>query len=134
MFRLDYTGIRVRDLDRSLAFYRDGLGLREVFRGPVPETGGEVALLECPVTGRRIELNAYPSGDRFGPPYREGDELDHLAFAVDDVFAAVDHLRGLGIPIKSDPPGAGRIPTAFVLDPDGIWIELRPGPKMVGPT
>ena len=132
MFRFEYTGIRVRDLNRSLSFYRDGLGLRELSRGPVAESGGEVALLECPASGRRLELNAYPSDDRFAPPYREGDELDHLAFAVADVFSATDHLRRLGATVKVEPPGAGKIPTAFVLDPDGIWIELRPGPPSQG--
>ncbi|MGI0133133.1 MAG: VOC family protein [Thermoplasmata archaeon] len=133
MFRFDYTGIRVRELERSLAFYRDLLGLREVFRGPVTETGGEIALLECPTSGRRLELNAYTSGDRFSPPYREGDELDHLAFVVDDVFRAVDRLRVGGVTVKVEPPGSGRIPTAYVLDPDGIWIELRPGAKTLAP-
>ncbi|MCI4317738.1 MAG: VOC family protein, partial [Thermoplasmata archaeon] len=131
-YSFDYTAIRVRDLERSIAFYRDLLGLRVCFRGPVESTGGEVVLLECNGTGQRLELNRYSTDGRFGAPYREGDELDHLAFAVDDVFAATEHLRNNGVKIKIEPPGLGRVPSAYALDPDGIWVELRPGRKRPG--
>ena len=132
-FRFEYTGIRVRDLDRSIAFYRDLLGLQVTYRGPIEPTGGELAVLECRESGARIELNQYSSDHRFDSSYREGDELDHLAFAVDDVYRAIDQLRARGVVVKQEPPGVGKVPTGYVLDPDGIWVELRPGKPSSAP-
>lgn len=127
-YRFRYTGIRVRDLDASVWFYREALGMELVWRGPVESTSGEVALLRTPGTSHQLELSHYPSGSGLPPPYREGDELDHLAFGVEDVFRAVDELRGRGVRVRVDPPGTGGIVRAFVLDPDGIWVELVADP------
>ena len=116
---LEYTGIRVRDLARSIRFYTEGLGLR---RGPTGRmaAGGTWQELQDPATGAVLELNYYP-GD---PPYREGDELDHLGFRVDDLDATVARLVTLGarlrIPAFSEPPER----LAFLSDPDGVWVEL----------
>ncbi len=117
---LEYTGIRVRDLARSIRFYTEGLGLR---RGPTGRmsAGGTWQELHDPATGAVLELNYYP-GD---PPYREGDELDHLGFRVDDLDATVARLVALGarlrIPPFSEPPDR----LAFLSDPDGVWVELE---------
>ncbi|MCI4331499.1 MAG: VOC family protein [Thermoplasmata archaeon] len=132
-FHLRYTGIRVRNLDASILFYRDVLGMELVWRGPIESTHGEVATLRTPGTAHLLELNHYTADGRMGPPYREGDELDHLAFGVDDLFHAVDELRAKGATVKVEPPGGGRIPCAFVLDPNGIWVELISGGSGIGP-
>lgn len=110
-----YTGLRVRDLDRSIAFYRDVVGLRLLRRVREPAHRGEFAMLEDPRTGQTLELNWYAADSPVARPYpdTEGEELDHLGFHVPDVGAAV---RG--------PQVDGEYVVAFVKDPDGIWVEL----------
>ncbi len=116
---LEYTGIRVRDLARSIRFYTEGLGLR---RGPTGRmsAGGTWQELVDPATGVILELNYYP-GD---PPYREGDELDHLGFRVDDLDAAVARLVSLGARLRIPPFSEAPDRLAFLSDPDGVWVEL----------
>jgi len=116
---LEYTGIRVRDLERSVRFYTDGLGLR---RGPTGRmaAGGTWQELNDPETGAVLELNFYPGE----PPYREGDELDHLGFRVDDLEAAVRRLERLGARVRIPSFAEGDTRLAFLSDPDGVWIEL----------
>src|SRR5881628_4042687 len=81
-YRFYYTGIRVRDLSRSLAFYTKVLGMRVLSRGTMPHGGKYVHLLGAG-SRQRLELNWYPPGTRFHSPYRIGEEMDHLAFRVD---------------------------------------------------
>ena len=121
-FRFRYTGIRVRDLDRSLGFYRDLLGMEEVARGTMPH-GGVYVHLTSPGSPQRLELNWYPATSRFHVPYRTGEELDHLAFRVEDVGAALEELEGRGVEVVVGPDEAEDT-EVYVVDPDGIWIEL----------
>jgi lactoylglutathione lyase len=121
-FRFYYTGIRVRDLNRSLRFYREGLGMKEVGRGTMPH-GGRYVHLRGPGSVQRLELNWYPPGTRFHGPYRRGEELDHLAFVVSDVGEAYRHLLRRGAK-PAVPPERSKGTEAYVKDPDGIWIEL----------
>jgi catechol 2,3-dioxygenase-like lactoylglutathione lyase family enzyme len=88
-----YTGIRVRDLDRSIAFYTQVPGMRVTWRMRIRETGGAIAVLKSPRGSQRLELNWYPPRGRHRR-YRQGDELDHLAFAVADVDAFLQEHRG----------------------------------------
>src|SRR2546426_10542380 len=88
-----YTGIRVRDLDLSIAFYTTVLGMRVTWRMKIRETGGEIAVLKSPHGSQRLELNWYPPRGRYRA-YRRGGELDHLAFAVPDVGAFFPDHRG----------------------------------------
>ena len=135
MYRFSYVGVQVRDLERSLAFYRDALGMTVRRREKVPETGGEWAELESPGSPQLLELNWYPEGSKhFAGPYRRGDELDHLAFECDDADAAYRELvaRGAGPALAPFTEGGSRL--AFVRDPDGIWIELAsPAPRHTQP-
>lgn len=117
---LEYTGIRVRDLDRSRRFYVDGLGLRAGRRGRM-SAGGEWEELTDPESGAVLELNRYP-GD---PPYREGDELDHLGFRVADLTFTLERLVALGARVRIPPFTDGEERLAFLSDPDGVWIELQ---------
>jgi lactoylglutathione lyase len=121
---LTYTGIRVRDLERAARFYTEGLGLRRGRQGRM-SAGGVFQELEDPASGAVLELNFYP-GD---PPYREGDELDHLGFQVDDLDAAVRRLTGLGARVRIPAFSEGSERLAFLSDPDGVWIELYERPN-----
>ncbi len=121
-----YTGLRVRDLDRSIAFYRDVVGLRLLRRVREPAHRGEFAMLEDPRTGQTLELNWYAADSPVARPYpdTEGEELDHLGFHVPDVGAAVRFLTERGFPPVRGPQVDGEYVVAFVKDPDGIWVEL----------
>jgi len=120
-----YVGIQVRDLERSLRFYRDLLGMEVLRREAVPETGGEWVELKSPGSPHLLELNWYPEGSRhFRGPYRNGDELDHLAFECEDAAAAYRELVGKGAGPALEPFPEGGTQLAYISDPDGIWIEL----------
>src|SRR3990172_5188443 len=119
-----YTGIRVRDMEESLAFYRDVLGMRVQFRMRLRTTGGEVALLRSPRGRQRLELNWYAPGSRFATRYAAGEGLDHLAFRVGDLRRTIAGLRKRRIKIVEGPIGSGREAWAYIEDPNGIWIEL----------
>src|SRR2546427_13274552 len=60
-----YTGIRVRDLDRSIAFYTTVLGMQVTWRMRIRETGGAIAVLKSPRGSQRLELNWYPPRGRY---------------------------------------------------------------------
>ncbi|HYS74395.1 MAG TPA: VOC family protein [Thermoplasmata archaeon] len=124
-YRLAYVGIQVQDMERSIRFYTSALGMRLGRRQSVPETGGEWAELHSAGSKQVLELNWYPEGSRFFKgPYRHGDELDHIAFECEDVGAAYRELLALGARAGEPPFEEGRSILAYVVDPDGIWIEL----------
>ena len=113
-----HTMVRVRDLDASLRFYRDALGLVEARRKEVPQGRFTLVFLAAPASpDAEVELTynwddeAYAGGRNFG----------HLAFEVDDIHAACERLQAHGVTINR-PPRDGRM--AFVRSPDGISIEL----------
>ena len=124
-FRLLYFGIQVRDMDRSIRFYCDDLGMTLARRERVRETGGEWAELRSGGSEQVLELNWYPEGSSFfRGPYRNGDELDHIAFECDDVVATYRALLAKGARDGHAPFREGGTTLAYVQDPDGIWIEL----------
>ena len=113
-----HTMVRVRDLEASLRFYVDALGLREVRRREVPQGRFTLVFLAAPESpDAEVELTfnwddeAYAGGRNFG----------HLAFVVDDIHSACERLQAHGVTINR-PPRDGRM--AFVRSPDGISIEL----------
>ena len=123
-YRFDHVMLRVMDLNRSLAFYRDTLGM-QVVRQVDYETGQftNVFLNFDADTESSLELTynwqqteAYEKGRVFG----------HLALMVDDVHAAVAALEQAGVRIKTPPKqmAHGTRTIAFVLDPDDNLIEL----------
>ena len=126
-YRFYYTGIRVRNLTRSLAFYTKAFGMRVVNRGTMPH-GGKYVQLEGAGSRQRLELNWYPPGSKYATRYAKGEELDHLAFVVDDVVKAFKDLVGKGAKPVVSPAQARRDNVeVYVKDPDGIWIELLQG-------
>jgi catechol 2,3-dioxygenase-like lactoylglutathione lyase family enzyme len=116
---LEYTGVRVRDLARAARFFTEGLGLKVGLSGRMA-AGGLWQELYDPETKAILELNYYP-GD---PPYRLGDELDHLGFRVTDLDAVVKRLVALGARIEIPPFEEGEMRLVFLSDPDGLWVEL----------
>ncbi len=121
-YRFYYTGIRVRDLKKSLAFYRKAFGMKVVNEGTMGH-GGKYVQLVGDGSRQKLELNWYPPGSRFYTPYRKGEEMDHFAFVVDDVRKAyLDLLRKGAKPAV--PPEKSEGTEVYVQDPDGIWIEL----------
>jgi lactoylglutathione lyase len=122
---LRYVGVQVRDMDRSVAFYRDLLGMDLLRRQEVPETGGEWAELRSAGSEQLLELNWYPEGSAHFPgPYRNGNELDHLAFECEDARRDYDAFLAKGAKPGLPPFLEGGTWLSYIVDPDGIWIEL----------
>ncbi len=114
-----HSMVRVRDLDASLRFYCDGLGLREVRRKEVPEGKYTLVFLAAADSPEaEIELTCnWGSQEDYGSARNFG----HLAFRVEDIYATCARLQGLGFTIHR-PPRDGHM--AFVRSPDLISIEL----------
>lgn len=112
----------VRDLEKSLAFYKEALGLTEE-RRKVAEDGSFILVyLGDGVTDFKLELTWLRDWDR---PYNLGDNEVHLAFRVDDFEAAMAKHREMGC-ICFENPAMG---IYFISDPDGYWIEIVPEKK-----
>lgn len=118
-----YTGIRVRNLGRSLDFYTKVMGLKMVLRGRM-KAGGIYVQLKHPRSRQALELNYYPRGTKYYEPYKNGSELDHLAFRERDVDRKYWELLAKGATKAVEPFSEGGYRLAFVKDPDGIWLEL----------
>ena len=123
-FELAYTGIRARDLDRSIAFYTEVLGLKLLDRSEISWNKGWVANVGNHPKSHSIEINWYADDSPVAGPYREGEELDHLAFYVKDFEAARKHLEDKGYPLALGPIESKNSIWAYVKDPDGIYVEF----------
>ncbi len=120
--RFWYTGIRVRDLERSSRFYAEVLAMKEVRRGKMPH-GGTYVGLRFPGGENELELNYYPKGTRSATRYAKREELDHLGFVVKDAKKAFEELVAKGAtPVIG--PGETKDMELHVADPDAIWIVL----------
>lgn len=113
-----HTMVRVTDLETSLRFYRDALGLELLRVHEVPQGRFTLAFLAAPGDAEaQVELTwnwdpeVYTGGRNFG----------HLAYAVEDIYATCERLQAHGVAILR-PPRDGRM--AFVRSPDGISVEL----------
>jgi len=125
-----HTMVRVADLDASMRFYRDALGLVEVKRSE--HAAGRFTLVYLAAPGdeqAQVELTFnWPDADGNGEVYTGGRNFGHLAYAVDDIYAACQKLMDHGVLINR-PPRDGRM--AFARSPDGISIELlQAGPAL----
>ena len=118
-----YFGIRVRNMKSSLRFYRKVLGMKVIHRGKMRH-GGIFVHLKQPGSAQRLELNYYPSNNRFYEKYRKGTEMDHIGFWADDVDRTYSRLIAKGAATAAAPFSNGKERLAYVKDPDGIWIEF----------
>jgi len=121
--RMIYTGIRVKNMDESIAFYTGVLEMKLVERQKTPQTEGEVATLRSADSEQELELNWYKEGTRFGTPYTNGSEVDHLGFDVENMDGWLSSLEKKGIKILLRIREGGWN-EAFIEDPNGIWIEF----------
>lgn len=126
--KLLHTRYRVNDLERTVKFYRDVLGLQEVRRHKSPR-GSELVFMKAPESEETIELCHYPAS---GPVQVQVD-LTHVAFEVDSLEEFGKHLAAQGWKYSDGPhlrPDGGGI--AFVDAPEGYEVELIQRPKTMG--
>ncbi len=114
-----HTMVRVSDLQASLDFYCNKLGLEEVRRYDSEQGRFTLVFVAAPGDEQRALLELTFNWDP--EVYQTGRAFGHLAFEVDDIYAACARLREAGVTINR-PPRDGRM--AFVRSPDGISIEL----------
>ena len=119
MFRFTHFNFNVLDLDRSLAFYREALGLVPVREKEAADGSFKLVYVGDGVSDFTLELTWLR--DR-SEPYDLGDEEFHLAFHTDDFDAAHEKHAAMGC-ICFENPGMG---IYFIQDPDGYWIEVLP--------
>jgi lactoylglutathione lyase len=125
--------IRVGDLDAAVKFFCDGLGLQEIRRSEYPQGKYTLAFLASPADMARGGFDGTERPLPAGLPmveltynwdekdYAGGRNFGHLAYRVDDIYAACQRFADMGVVINR-PPRDGRM--AFVRSPDGISIEL----------
>ncbi|CAA0090907.1 Lactoylglutathione lyase [Starkeya nomas] len=114
-----HTMVRVTDIEASLDFYCNKLGLVEVRRKEVPQGRYTLVFLAAPGQEGLAEVELTYNWDP--EAYGEGRNFGHLAFEVDDIYATCRKLQDGGVTINR-PPRDGRM--AFVRSPDNISIEL----------
>ncbi len=113
-----HTMVRVSDLDASMDFYCNKLGLREVERYDYPEHRFTLVMLAAPGDEEaQVELTYNHDPEALG----EGRNFGHLAYRVENIYALCQHLMDQGVTINR-PPRDGRM--AFVRSPDNISVEL----------
>ncbi|MGF7161244.1 lactoylglutathione lyase [Rhodoligotrophos appendicifer] len=113
-----HTMVRISDVDQSLDFFCNKLGLIEKRRSEVPQGRYTLIFLSAPGdSGGEVELTYNWDPE----PYGEGRNFGHLAYEVDDIYATCETLQKHGVTINR-PPRDGRM--AFVRSPDNISIEL----------
>jgi lactoylglutathione lyase len=120
VLKLLHTRYRVNDLEKTVKFYRDILGLEEVRRHKSPR-GSELAFLKAPGSEEEIEITYFPAGG----PVQVQPDLTHLAFLVDNLEEFAKHLEKHGMKF-SDGPTTSSTGTrfAFIDAPEGYEIEL----------
>jgi len=121
-FRFDHNNINVRDLEKSLSFYRDALGLIEIRRKESADKSFILAFLGDAKTTHKLELTWLRDRTE---PYNLGDNEFHLAFVVDDYAAAYAHHKKMNC-VCYENPAMG---IYFIEDPDGYWVEIVPEKK-----
>jgi len=124
--------VRVTDLDASLAFYCNNLGLKEVSRAENPMGRFTLVFLCAPADEAAALARQAPMVEltyNWDPEdYQGGRNFGHLAYAVDDIYAACKRLQDGGVVINR-PPRDGRM--AFIRSPDNVSVELlQAGPAL----
>ncbi len=123
-----HTMVRVSDVEKSLAFYRDALGL-QVLREYSSEQGRFTLIYLAAPGDEQAQIELTHNWDP--EVYTGGRNFGHVAFAVDDIYATCQRLQEHGVTIAR-PPRDGRM--AFVRSPDQISIELLQKGTPLPPT
>ncbi len=118
--RLLHTRYRVSDLERTVAFYRDVLGL-ELTRRHTSPRGSKLVFFKAPGSAEEIEICQFDGSGEV----KVGHDITHLAFEVEDLEAFAKHSAALGYPLSDGPTptGSGSV-IAFIDAPEGYEIEL----------
>ena len=114
-----HTNFNVFDLDKSLAFYKEALGLEEARRKEAKD--GSFIIVHLKDKGGRgeLELTWLRDPDK---PYDLGDEEFHICYTTDDYNASLKHHQEMGVvEFINEEMGI-----YFILDPDGYWVEIVP--------
>jgi lactoylglutathione lyase len=126
--KLLHTRYRLNDLEKSVDFYKQVLGLQEVRRHKSPR-GSELVFMKAPESEELIELCYFPTSG----PVQVQPDLTHLAFEVDSLEEFGKHLASLGLKFSDGPTlkpdGSG---FAFIDAPEGYEIELMQRSKQTG--
>lgn len=117
--KLLHTRYRVNDLEKTVTFYKEVLGLEEVKRHKSPR-GSELVFLKAPGSEELIEITYYPASG----PVTVCPDLTHLAFEVDDLEAFAKHAESKGYPLSDGPTHSASGVFAFIDAPEGYEIEL----------
>ena len=118
-FKFIHNNFNVMDLENSLAFYREALGLEEVRRINGPDGQFIIVYLSDGETAHNLELTWLRDRKE---PYNLGDNEFHLAFRVDDFTAALAKHKAMGcVCYENEAMGI-----YFIVDPDGYWLEVVP--------
>ena len=123
--KLLHTRMRVNDIERTIRFYEEALGLKVSRRHTSPR-GAQLAFIQTPNRDEEIELCQLPNS----PSVEVQPDLMHLAFEVDDLaaFAAASASKGYPLSDGPTPSGSGGI-IAFIDAPEGYEVELIQRPK-----
>lgn len=123
--KLLHTRYRVDDLEKTVHFYKDVLGLEEVSR-KTSGRGSQLVFFKAPGSEELIEICKF---DESGP-VRVGPDLTHLAFEVEDIEVFAKHAAALGYPLSDGPHRSSNGSVlAFIDAPEGYEIELIQPPK-----
>jgi lactoylglutathione lyase len=117
--RLLHTRMRVNDIEASVRFYTEVLGLAVVSRHTSPR-GSQLVFLSVPGSAEEIELCSYPASGGVRVP----EDLVHLAFEVPDLDAAIRRLEDLGVPVTDGPTRSRSGRFCFIDAPEGYEVEL----------
>ena len=118
--KLLHTRYRVNDLERTVKFYRDVLGLEEIRRHKSPR-GSELVFLKVPCGEEQIEITCFPGSG----PVQVQPDLTHLAFEIESLEEFAKHLTKLGLKYSDGPTTSSSGTTfAFIDAPEGYEIEL----------
>lgn len=121
-FTFSHNNLNVLDLEKSLKFYGEALGLQEVRRKSAPDGSFTLVFLGDGVTPHRLELTWLRDRKE---KYNLGDNELHLAFDADDYEAAHAKHKAMGC-VCYENPAMG---IYFIEDPDGYWLEILPRRK-----
>jgi lactoylglutathione lyase len=117
--KLLHTRYRVRDLEKTVSFYKDVLGLKELRRHSSGR-GSQLVFLKAPEGDEEIEICKF---DQSGPVV-VGPDLTHLAFEVDDLEKFAREAAAKGYPLSDGPHSTGNSKIAFIDAPEGYEVEL----------
>lgn len=117
--RFLHTRLKVRDMDRSIAFYTEQLGCTVTRRSTSPR-GTQLTFLRLPGVEADLELAFLP----WDPDFQLAEDIVHLAFQVSNMTETLAKMREAGVKITEEPSQGSSGMMAFIEDPDGYEIEL----------